>query len=274
MKKIILNEHEYISSIIETDEWPEDLSTTLGITYLCRFYYYNNTNLTLKGVTDLVIDQMNKYNFSVADYEEYKAISIIQSTYNKLKAGKLSPLRSISEIKLYKDELEKINSCENDKQRKVLFTIYVLAKLTDKYGWVYNARNDIYKLANVSITHKKKDNIIHELWQKELIKITNRVDDTKVGVDLISEKEREDKQPVLNIINIENLGNQYIAYHYPNKVMCVKCGKIVRRKTTSGFSPKYCKTCGEEMQREYQRISMRKLREKRKREASITEETD
>lgn len=274
MKKIILNEHEYISSIIETGEWPEDLSTTLGITYLCRFYYYDNTNLTLKGITDLVIAQMSKYNFSVADYEEYKAISIIQSTYNKLKAGKLSPLRSISEIKLYKDELEKINNCENDKQRKVLFTIYVLAKLTNKYGWVYNPRNDIYKLANVSITHKKKENIIHELWQKELIKITNRVDDTKVGVDLIPEEDRDNERPVINITSLENLGNQYIAYSYANKVMCVKCGKIIRRKTTSGFSPKYCKACGEEVQREYQRISMRKLREKRKSEASKTEGND
>lgn len=241
MKKIILNEVNFVMSIIENKRLPEGMTVNMAIVYLCRFYYYNNTNITLKEMTDTIITLLSEFNLTVAEYEEYKAKAVIKSTYNKIIAGKSSPLRDINEVPLYKSEYENIKACKGKKHKKVLFTLYILGRLIDKYGWVYNPRNEIYKLANVSIAHTKKENIFYDLIQAGYLRITNRVDDTKIGVNLSEGNE----EVILTVNNIDNLGNQLTVFEDPKYKICTVCGNLVRAGSNR---TQYCKHCAKEME--------------------------
>lgn len=248
--KIIMNEKKYVESIIDSTTLPDNLSVGKYIIYMTKLCYRNG--LSCKECIDYIISVMNKYDVSPVEYQEYIMANNVKMYYSKLKSGKMSPIKEIDNIPIYQSEIDFINKCDTNKQKKMLFTIYVLAKFTDKYGWVYQERTDLYKLANVSPNDKNGSNIIYELYKKNLIKLTKRVTDNKVGVNDIYIPDN-DEDPVMYIENLEYIGNQYMAFISKDKIVCNNCGKIINVKKTTGRKPMYCDKCAKEMQLESKR---------------------
>lgn len=253
--KLILNERKYIEKIIEDSILPDTITPYAMVTCLTKYYYYNH--ISLNELSELVCSQMEKFNLSVEQYQEYKAKIRIKKVYNELENGKTLLLKEYDYIPLYKSEYDKIMQCENDREKKLLFTIYILARYTNKYGWVYYSESDIYKLANVSHTNKNQPDLIAKLIHDGFIKDTKKVNDLKIGVDLSEGNE----DIVLKVTELSYLGNQFMAFIKPGYKICEECGKLVKIKSRHDYSTKYCSKCKEYKELEWSRKSMSKLRE-------------
>ena len=234
---LILNEKKYIEEIIQCVELPNTISPYAMVTYLTKYYY--NKNISLKELTNVVCEQMNKFNIPVEQYQEYKAKIRIKKVYNEIVNNKTFMLKEYKYIPLYKSEYDKIIQCESDREKKLLFTIYILARYTNKYGWVYFSEKDIYQLANVSHTNKNQIDLIAKLIHEGFVKETKKVNDLKIGVSLSSDK---DDKIILKVNRLSYLGNQFIAFVKPGYKVCENCGKLVK---SNGNKTLYCRKCAE-----------------------------
>ena len=133
----------------------------------------------------------------------------------------------------------------------------MLAKYANSYGWVYQTQNEICKLANVSSTSMAKEKIFYNLFNQHQIKMTNRVDDTKVKVEL---SDGVNDEIVMEIDKMEYLGNKFLAFIKPSYIVCAGCGKLVKKKSKHDGSTKYCEKCSENITRENWRLSKERLR--------------
>lgn len=249
LKEMRINEVAYVEGLLSSATLDMDnITPNMAICYFTRYYY--GLGLSFDETKQIIIDKMNSYNLDVRDYQEYKAASRIKKYYDALVNGKMNVLRNTDTIVLYKSEYDKIMSCANDKEKKVLFTLYILARFTNKYGWVYQSRSDIGKLANVSPTVMSDENILNTLLGQHQIKITKKVDDTKVGVEL---SDGVDDEVVLEISKIDKLGNQWIAFAKEGYIVCANCGKLVKKKSKMDYSTKYCDKCAAEIHKEQDR---------------------
>lgn len=250
MKKLILNEKKYVEdSIINSSILPSDVSANMAIGYLTKYYY--EKNCSLEDIIDIVCKKMNEFNLDVLLYQDYKAVSRIKKYYNALESNKLDKLRDNNNIPLYQSEYDNIMQCDNDKEKKVLFTLYILGRFTNRYGWVYQSETDIYKLANVSTTVQNRNDIFASLLSKGFIKDTKKVNDLKVGVNL-SNGINDDI--VLSVDKLEYLGNQLMAFIKPGYKVCENCGRLIKIK---GNRQKYCEKC-------YEKINCKMTNERQK----------
>lgn len=248
----ILNEKKYVEDIIDSSTMPEKMSVNMMITYLTK-YYYTNSSSTFE-IVEKVCNQMDKFDIDIRYYQEYKCKNRVEKICKAIADEKLDLLKEYNDIPLYKSEYDKIMTCDNDKEKKFLFALYILARYTDRYGWVYNPRNEIFKLANISSTTKGYKEIIFNLLHSGHIKNTSKVDDVKIGVDLGDTSE----EIILKVSDINNLGNQFMAYIKDDYKLCECCGRLIKIKSNRTT---YCKKCAEEKQLESDLKYHKKVRE-------------
>lgn len=251
----ILNEKEYVEDIINSSTLPEKMSVNSMITYLTKYYYekYDSTF----DIVNAVCEQMDKFKIDIRYYQEYKGRSRATKICNAISDGKLDLLREYTSIPLYKSEYDKIMSCSNDKEKKFLFTLYIVARYTDKYGWVYNPRTELFKLANIPSNTKGYKEIIYNLLHNGFIKNTKKVDDIKIGVELADTSE----EIVFEISRMSSLGNQFIAFIKPDYKLCECCDKLIKIKSNKTT---YCKKCADEIESNNAVIRKRNQREREK----------
>ena len=252
----IMNEKKYVEDLMELSKLPSEVSPNRMITLLTKYYYSSERNE--QEVVDLVCSAMEKYNLKIEYYQDYLARNRIKRVFSSICNGRTPLLKESDNIPLYQSEFNNIMSCSTDRERKILFVLYIIARHTDKYGWVYLPDSDIYKLANVSKTSKNQPNIFYNLLQAKKIKFTKRVDDLKVGVEL-----SDGQEPiVLEIKEFKHMGNQLISFVREEYKMCEECGKLVKKTNNK---KKYCKKCACEKEvarkREYARKHRGKHRE-------------
>ena len=248
----ILNEKKYVEEIINSPTMPEKMSVNMMIMYLTKYYYTESNSVA--EVVEKVCTQMSKFNIDIRYYQEYKCKNRVEKICKSIADNKLDLLKEYDNTPLYQSEYDKIMTCENDKEKKFLFTIYMLARYTDKYGWVYNPRNEIFKLANISSTTKGYKEIIFNLLHRGYIKNTSKVDDVKIGVDFGDSSENI----VLEVSDISNLGNQFMAFIKDDYKLCECCGRLIKIKSNRTT---YCKKCAEEKQLESDIKYHKKIRE-------------
>lgn len=252
------------------DILPEDVSPNVAISYFTKYYYdklksnITDNKLLLSSIINNVIDKMNSYNLNVTYYQEYIAKDRIEKYFKDLYTGKLSLLRDINTIPLYKSEYETILRCDSDREKKILFTMYILARLVNGHGWVYQSDTDIYKLANVSTTNKN-DNVFYLLNTKGFITVPK-----KIGSKMKVELSEILNEPIeIEIDDISNLGNKFIAHMKTGYIVCKGCGKLVKIKSKHDYSTKYCKGCIVKKENENATLRKRKQRETQKCHGSL-----
>lgn len=236
---IIINEYDYVQQILETKVIPKGVSNKRVLLYIAKNYY--NPLYSVEEMKTLVFKKMSEFNLDSKLYQEYKYDSYVKKICEKLLTKELSSeFRKVKSVNLYQSELDIINNGETDKERKLLFTLFILAKVNGtNSGWVNNEIKDIFQLANITATIKERALLLHKLYKAELIG-QNRKND-KLGYKV--ELGKDDEPIVLVIDSFENIGNQYIANFKPGWKMCKCCGKLFKIKSNEGRPPKYCKQC-------------------------------
>lgn len=257
---IIINEYEYAKQILETKVIPKNVSNKRVLLYIAKYYY--KQEYSLNEMKQIVFDKMLEFNLSIEQYQEYKYDTYVKNICEKLLNGELSSeFRKVESVNIYQSELNIINKCETDKEKKLLFTLFVLAKVNgNNSGWVNNEIKDIFQLSNITATIKERASMIYKLYKEGLIGQSQKIDNLSVKVELGS----SDEQIVLKIDSFENIGNQYIANFKQGWKMCECCGKLYKVKSKNDYSSKYCKQCAVNTEAENAVKRKRKQREKDK----------
>lgn len=231
------------------------------ITLITKYYF--NEELDAEQLSDIVKEKI--LAFDLDNYQEYKYHIKIVSTCKGLFDDSIDrTFKVIEYIPIYDNELKFIRSLPTDKQKKLMFTFFAVARYMDCDGWI-NKKNskdisEVFKLANVTLTSDKRNELLHELYVNGYISFGKKVNNLNIRVKLNGSGEIAYK-----IKEFNNLGNQYIGNFKNGYKQCKKCGKIIR---ITGTNNQYCKKCIKEKQLEWQRESMKKIRENRKCEVS------
>ena len=244
----IMNEYEYIKDFMETHELSEgDCSGIKRLIMLEIKYYKKNKEKDIKEkVLNNIIESRR------VKLQPYVLSKIYDTVYSCIKYGK--PLKEFDYIPLFQSELDRINKLSNDKQKKFMFTCYILSYFYQS-EWINLPYNELFKLANIGCTGKRKLIFIKELVDLGCIEIS------KANTNLSLKVARSFKgKEVMQIKEIDKLGNQLIVFLNDNKIICQRCGKVVKIKSKNDGSSKYCDKCAKEMELEKTKLRVRKFR--------------
>lgn len=249
---IIINEYEYAKQILDSRTIPKNVSNKRVLLYIAKYYF--NPECSVSEMMRIVFDKVAEFNLPKEVYQEYKYEKYVKGICEKLLSRELSAeFKQVESVNIYQSELDIINQAETDKEKKLLFTLFVLAKISgNNFGWVNYDIKDIFQLANITATVKDRAGIIYKLYTAGLVDQSQKIDNLSLKVELGN----IDEPIVLTVDAFENIGNQYIANFKTGWRMCECCSKLFKIKNKIGNPQKYCKTCAKEVNKEKTRENM------------------
>lgn len=240
---------------------PDDLSMGYFITLIAKYYF--SDELDAEQLSNIVKRKILEFNLD--NYQEYKYHNKIMSICEGLFNDSIYyTFKEREYIPIYENELNFISALPTDRQKKIMFTFFAVARYMNCDGWINKKTSkdisEVFRLANVNLTSEKRNELLHELYANGYITFGKKVNNLNIRVKLDDSGEIAYK-----IREFNNLGNQYIGNFKNGYKQCKRCGRIIR---ITGTNNQYCKKCIKEKQLEWQRESMKKLRENKKCEVS------
>ena len=224
--------------------------------------YYLSCEIDAESLSKIVKEKL--LEFDLENYQEYKYHNKIMKICTSLFDGSIDKnFREQEYIPIYENELKVIESLSNDRQKKLMFTFFALARYMDCDGWINKKTSkgisEAFKLANVTLTSDKRNELLHELYSNGYIYLGKKVDNLNIKVQL-----DDSGEVVYKVKEFNNIGNQYIGNFKKGYKQCKCCGKKIRIKSDKDYSTKYCDKCSYEKHKEINRNSMKKARETEK----------
>ena len=240
-------------NILASKEKPDDLSMGYFITLIAKYYLSDETDVEL--LSKIVKEKL--LEFDLENYQEYKYHNKIMKVCTSLCDGSIDKnFREQEYIPIYENELKVIESLPNDRQKKLMFTFFALARYMDCDGWINKKTSkgisEAFKLANVTLTSDKRNELLHELYVNGYINLGKKVDNLNIKVQL-----DDSGEVVYKIKEFNNIGNQYIGNFKKGYKQCKCCGKKIRN---TGNKKMYCEKCAIEKQLESDRKYQNKVR--------------
>lgn len=233
--EIILNEAEWVMSAIER----RDLGKKPGYTIMLYAKYLHELGMSKREMRGKIEELLLRCDSEV-NLERYgKMISWAISCSGDRK------LIRVNEVPVTESEIAKIRAVENVTWQRFLFALLCLAKFRNKAngktdGWVNIDVNEILKMANVSMTTKRRGLMLHDLIEAGYIQMSERVDSNSLRVLFID----EESDPVILVSDFRNLGYRYNSIFDNRYVECAECGLLVRRRSNH---QRYCDRCSRRM---------------------------
>ena len=253
---IVFDEYAYIENIL-MEKKADKIGVKRLIMLTAKYYYHDEPDITTRRLNQKVMQTMAGLGLSPAVYQEYKYANFIKSTCSKIVNGKMpGELKIIKSIALTKPEIELVQSAPSEKARKLLFTLYVLAKNKVKpTGWVNYRIQDIFSYANLNVSRKERYELLGILYHAGLMELNKVIGKSGYKVELL------DGEPEIEITDMKDFGKQYIAAYKEGWGLCRNCGKLIRIKSKTGRPLQYCKACAFSIKNEQSKKSVYKLRE-------------
>lgn len=232
---------------------PDDLSIGYFIVLIAK--YYLSDEIDAESLSKIVKEKL--LEFDLENYQEYKYHNKIMKVCTSLCDGSIDKnFREQEYIPIYENELKVIESLPNDRQKKLMFTFFSLARYMDCDGWINKKTSkgisEAFKLANVTLTSDKRNELLHELYVNGYINLGKKVDNLNIKVQL-----DDSGEVVYKIKEFNNIGNQYIGNFKKGYKQCKCCGKKIR---STGNKKMYCEKCAIEKQLESDRKYQNKVR--------------
>lgn len=238
---ITLNEKKLVKKILETKELEGSIPYTANL--LAKHYIHEeciSPSQTYKNINEFL-------KAACEDYREAKWYSCIDEIIHR---AKKYPLIEIDSLPIYKSELEIIDSLENSRDQKVLFTALCLAKYYNALNpknnnWVNTNYKDLFLLANTTGTRERRCQIIGRLFRRGCITMSKKVDSLNFSVDILANS----GEVAYEVTTFKNLGNKYLHLTGdPKVILCSCCGEPFRdqkrgQKGAKGRPRKYCTSC-------------------------------
>ena len=239
-----MNEKEYIREILVSKKKPEELGMGYFITLIAKYYFDKSD--TVDTLSNIVKKKILEFN--IDNYQEYKYHTKIVKVCSSLFDNSINTeFREQEYIPIYENELSIIESLPNDRQKKIMFTLFVLARYMDCGGWINKKTSqgisEVFKLANVTLTSDKRNELLHDLYINGYITFVKKIDNLNIKVQL-----DDSGDIVYKLKDFNNIGNQYIGNFKKGYKQCENhgCGRLFKIKTI-GRPQKYCKKCAYEI---------------------------
>lgn len=250
----ILNEKKYIREILVSGNKPDNISNGYLITLIAKYYFNKDKDL------DVLIDTVKKkiFEFNIEGYQEYRYANKIKKTCLELYELQSNNIfRELEYVPIYEKELEVVESLPNDRQKKFMFTLFAIARYMNCEGWINKKDSkgisEVFKLANVSLTTDKRNELLYELHSNGYIHFGKKVNNLNIRVDL----DDTDDTIVYKVTQFENIGNQYIGNFKKGYKQCKCCGKKIK---DTGNKKMYCVKCAGKKHLEADRKYKNKVR--------------
>ena len=242
---VIFNEKKYVKEIIEQHNRDRKININKLIKYIVRYYYEDYKDAPLKDYIRKVLDVVNTFEYDEVYYREFMGDKIARRLCKQAQKDELNcEFREIDSVSVTEAEMEIIEKGKNDRERKLLFTLYVLAKVYGYHsGWVNYPPSEIFKLANITLNYEDRFLLIHELYKAGLIQLNHIIGKTGYKVEL-----HEDSPVAITVPNDiydkpDHFGNQYMVYKKGEDwTMCKECGRLIKKHSPN---QKYCQKCAE-----------------------------
>ena len=246
---VIFNEKEHIKNILEEHDASKNKNIKYLIRCIIKYYYPEYQNMPTKEYVRKVLDIIETFEYDDAIYREFMYYDYIKRICKNAQNGKFNTyLREIDSVDVTEAEMEIIAKGKNDRECKLLFTLYVLAKVYSYHsGWVNYPSAEIFKLANISLKYEDRFLLIHELYKAKLIQLNHIIGKTGYKV----------KPTAITISINHDFGNQYLAFVRDGWKTCDNCMKLIKIK---GKHQRYCRKCAEEIEAFHAVRRMRKYR--------------
>lgn len=247
MNEIILNERFWCENALNTldigGRQPKDALPILARYYMSQGFEREDIEAKLKEFLIRIQPDVN-----LRFWQE--PISGIARSAGKRR------LLELDCIPVTKSEYDEIGTVDGVLQQRLLFTLVCLAKYGNaanpkNSGWVNRKTSEIFALANITITSKRQNLMINDLWGADMIAYSKIVDNINMQVKILDESSDD---VVVRVSDMRNLGNQFMALSSPSKyIACTSCGVIIKKASNR---QKYCSKCAKEIR--YGKIEMPK----------------
>ena len=215
------------------------------ITLIAKYYF--SDELSVEELVDIVKKKILEFNLD--NYQEYKYYNKIVNICESLFNGSIDKCFKEREyVPIYDNELNYINTLPTEKQKKVMFTFFAVARYMECDGWINKKSSkdisEVFRLANVHLTSAKRNELLHELYINGYITFGKKVNNLNIRVNL-----DDSGEIVHKIKDFHNIGNQYIGNFKKGYKLCITplCGRVFK---ITGTNSKYCKHCAREKQLE------------------------
>ena len=138
-------------------------------------------------------------------------------------------------------EMEIINSFQYKAHRKVLFTMLAIAKHFNSVsetnnGWVNYNTKSIFRMADVSVSRKAQNFMIHDFYKAGVVEIPRNSMNLNLRITFVDESDAA----IHCVESIEDCGLSYLSFCGERVKACADCGRLF--KPTSSHN-QYCKRC-------------------------------
>lgn len=243
---LIFDEKKYAKNLLKKKEFQtyrqKDIERYILIRYLA------NEGMS----TEEIRKELEKFPVIGCEYLDKKDMDII---YNKIIDRALScPLVTDIDVKVYKSEMDTINSVKDENARNLLFILLVYYKwaINQSYLYFYSKHNEVKMVVTNDMDIWKYANIM-KLRVAERYKLCNQLILNNLYVEDNFKSNNyfylpflvEDGEIAIHITNYDNiLGELYIYNDQEHYKRCSECGVVIK-KTRS--PKKYCDNCAKEV---------------------------
>lgn len=254
----ILNEKEYIRDLLASGKKPDNVSNGYLIVLIAKYYFDKEKNPN--ALIDIVKKKM--LAFDIDNYQEYRYANKIQKVCKDLcESNPDNPFRELEYVPIYKEELKVVESLPNDRQKKFVFTLFAIARYMNCDGWINKkdskGLSEVFKLANVTLTADKRNELLHDLYSNGYISFGKKVNNLNIRINL----GEDDDEIVYKVKEFNNIGNQYIGNFKKGYRQCANgCGRNFKASST-GRPRQYCSKCAKLFEAENAVKRKRKQRE-------------
>lgn len=236
---IMYNEKDVVGEIIANHDKPYKMTYYKLIRYIAMYYYDEWHELRIGQYVDNVLEKMREFNFDIS-YQEWKFVQYTRRFCKKLISGKARhELLDIRSVNITRKEMNIIQSAETEKQQMLMFTFFVVAKISiAPSGWINYDLKDVFDLADVKLTKLNRHKMIHELYAQKLIRLNEYPDKRGYYIEL----QDDSNDIMMTITDFEHVGRQYLEKYKDGWKMCERCKRMIRMHAPN---QKYCKKCAE-----------------------------
>lgn len=262
------NEEEYAKTIFDNGFQTRFIRYEL----LVLVKYLKKDGYTKKQTEDFL------YKFCEKNLEGFNKVMYFKVIDNAIRDGRKNnnKLIVVDSVNIMTSEIEYINSLNIDDDckklllsflvsKKISMEIYKInnesAKLSTYFSGSKKKFNEIFKKANIN-GKNKIDDMMSKLVEKGIVLSINRGDIVLEFVNLISSQD-DNIFYQLKPQDFDNVGYVFDYYNGDKKISkCSECGRLIKLPSFNS-NKKYCDECARELQKKWQRESMRKLRNKK-----------
>lgn len=247
---IILNEKEYVEGILSKSH--ANPSKTYQFLSIYARYLYHEKSLRKAGIRK----ELNLY--MEGNYPHYNPVDWSGAIEKYADKAGTYPLCTCDGVWVTETKLNTLEGIHDKVLERLAFTLLCFAKFNnfrnpDNHNWINYSNGEIYSAACINTTAFEKDMKLHTLRESSLIEYAKKVDNLSIQVLYVE----EDSEKKLFVSDFRKLGYEWQLYRGEKYVRCARCGILVKNTNNRR---KYCKDCGEAIDKENSKIQMQKRR--------------